>query len=150
MTFASASRSYTSKFVDIAGWNIGDVAIGKESGVIYREYKSSLNHFLIPISTQWANPVTRFLTLKARWEAETAVLSSVSEIAMHPAYQQIIGMGIIAIPLILAEMKEKQGHWFWALKSITGEDPVGPEQKGRIKEMTEAWLRWGKKKGYYK
>ena len=150
MIFSSTSRVSTSKFSDIAGWDIGDVAMGEESGVIYREYKSSLNHFLTPISTQWANPVTRFLTLKARWEAETAVLSSVSEIAMHPAYQQIIGMGTIAIPLILAEMTKKPGHWFWALKSITGEDPVVPEQKGRIKEMTEAWLRWGKKQGYYK
>lgn len=150
MTFASPSRVFTKKFGDIAGWNIGDVAMGEESGVIYREYKISLNHFLTPISTQWANPVTRFLILKARWEAETAVLSSVSEIAMHPAYQQIIGMGHIAIPLILAEIREKPGHWFWALKSITGEDPVVPEQRGRMKEMTEAWLCWGKKQGYNK
>ncbi len=67
---------------------------------------------------------------------------------MHPAYQQIIGMGQDAIPLILAEMKRKPGHWFWALKSITGEDPVLPEQRGRIKKMTEAWINWGRNQGY--
>ena len=150
MTFAYPAKLYTTKFGDTEVWDIDDVAMGEESAVISREYKSSLNHFLTPISTQWANPVTRFLTLKARWEAETAVLSSISEIVMHPAYQQIIGMGPIVIPLIFAEMRKKPGHWFWALKSITGEDPVKSEQRGRMKEMTEAWLHWGKKQGYYK
>lgn len=101
-----------------------------------------------PTRIEQSKPVNKFLTAKAQWEAETAMLSSVTEIAMHPAYQQIIGMGKPAIPLILSEMKGKPGHWFWALKSITGEDPVLPEQRGRMKEMTEAWLRWGKEQGY--
>lgn len=150
MTFAFPARFRMSRVHDDEVWDIDNVATGKESVIIYREYESSLNHFLIPISTQWANPIMRFLTLKARWEAETAVISSISEIVTHPAYQQIIGMGPIAIPLILSEMKKKPGHWFWALKSITGEDPVKPEQRGRMKEMTEAWLRWGKNQGYCK
>ncbi len=86
--------------------------------------------------------------LKAEWEADTAHLSSVTEIAMHPAYQQIIGMGPIAIPLILSEMKRKPDHWFWALKSITGEDPVLDENRGQILQMTKAWLHWGIEQGY--
>jgi hypothetical protein len=57
-------------------------------------------------------------------------------------------MGPIVIPLILSEMVRKLGHWFWALKSITGEDPVSPEQRGRINEMTEAWLSWGREQRY--
>ncbi|MBI3355838.1 MAG: hypothetical protein HY038_03540 [Nitrospirae bacterium] len=104
--------------------------------------------YLEPLSTQWADPVTRFLTLKDRWETETCLLSSASDIAMHPAYQQIIGMGPTAIPLILSEMRKKPDHWFWALRSITGEDPVLPEHKGKIKKMTEDWLRWAKIRGY--
>lgn len=121
----------------------------EESETIDKEYTRSIEHSLEPISRQWAYPKIKFLRLKAKWEAETAMLSSVTEKAMHPAYQQIIGMGPIAIPLILSEMKKKPGHWFWALKSITGEDPVLPEQRGRIKEMTEAWLRWGKEQGIF-
>jgi len=85
----------------------------------------------------------KFYRLKSHWEAETAFLSSVSDIAMHPAYQQIIGMGSVAVPLILREMKKEPGHWFWALKSITGEDPVPPEHRGKITAMTEDWLLWG-------
>ena len=64
------------------------------------------------------------------------------------AYQQIIGMGITAIPFILREMAVKPGQWFWALKSISGEDPVAPECRGNVKEMTNAWLKWGKERGY--
>lgn len=90
----------------------------------------------------------KFNALKIEWETETAYLSSITEISMHPAYQQIIGMGTIAIPYILAELKIKPGHWFWALKSITGEDPVLPEHRGRLKQMTEDWLKWDKEHGY--
>lgn len=134
--------------VDIADIDINNTAVSNESSLIQDEYERSVEHYLIPYSRQWSNPLIRFSTLKTEWEAETAYLSSITEIAIHPAYQQIIGMGPIAIPLILSEMKRKPGHWFWALKSITGEDPVLPEQRGQIVQMTEAWLRWGEEQGY--
>ncbi|WP_335148338.1 hypothetical protein [Nostoc sp.] len=51
------------------------------------------------------------------------------------------------IPLLLRELEKKSGHWFWALKSISREDPVPPESRGKIKEMTKAWLEWGKQRG---
>ncbi len=128
--------------------DMNDIALSDESKEIHRESERSAEHFLIPISRQKTTCSIKFLELKSRWEAETAILSSITSIAMHPAYQQIIGMGLNAIPLILEEMKEKPGHWFWALKSITGKDPVLPEQRGRIKEMTKAWLNWGKEQDY--
>ena len=139
---------YFERTEDNIGVDFNNTGVSEESSVIYRDYESSIEHYLLPISRQLENPVIRFLTLKAQWEIETAVLSSTTEIAMHPAYQQIIGMGHVAVPLILSEMKKKPGHWFWALKSITGEDPVSPKQIGRIKEMSEAWLCWGRKQGY--
>jgi hypothetical protein len=40
------------------------------------------------------------------------------------------------------------GYWFWALQSITGENPVKPEQRGRLTQMAEAWIQWGKEYGY--
>ncbi len=133
---------------DIDTLKVNDTAVGEESSTLHDKYKRSVEHFCLPYSRRWLNPVTRFVTLKTKWESETSALSSITEIVMHPAYQQIIGMGPVAIPLILSELKEKPGHWFWALKSITGEDPVLPDQRGRIKEMTEAWLRWGRNHGY--
>lgn len=139
-----------SRFIkfEIADIDVKNTAVSKESSLIQDEYKRSVEHYLIPYSRQWSHPLIRFSTLKVEWEADTAHLSSITEIAMHPAYQQIIGMGPIGIPLILSEMKTKPGHWFWALKSITGEDPVLPEHRGQIVQMTEAWLRWGKEQGY--
>ena len=129
-------------------WTEDSMAVGQDSLVIKRHYEDLFTHYFKPISRQWTNPVFRFHTLKEKWENETAFLSSITEIATHPAYQQIIGMGPIAIPFILLEMHKFQGHWFWALKSITGEDPVPSESRGRINEMTEAWINWGMEQRY--
>ena len=89
-----------------------------------------------------------FEILKEKWKDETGHLSSITDIAMHPSYQQIIGLGQSVVYLILSEMEKEPDHWFWALQSITGEDPVSPEHRGQIGEMTEAWLRWGRESGY--
>ena len=89
----------------------------------------------------------RFRTLVAAWREECGMLSSTTQKAMHPAYQQIIGMGSDVLPLIFDELDEAPGHWFWALRAITGEDPVPPEDVGDVPQMTEAWLRWGRERG---
>jgi hypothetical protein len=60
----------------------------------------------------------------------------------------LIGLGKPVIPLLLKELEKKSGHWFWALKSISREDPVPQEYRGKVKEMTKAWLEWGKQRGY--
>ena len=122
-------------------------AVGEESAAVDREFEIFLNEYFIPVSRE-SIPFLRFHRLKEKWEVDTAFLSSVSDIAMHPAYQQIIGMGPAAIPLILREISIKQGQWFWALKSITNEDPVKPEYRGIVAEMSSAWLHWGKERGY--
>lgn len=123
-------------------------AVGDDSHTITNEAERSVGHYLIPSSTQWAYPETRFLTLKKEWEDNTAYLSSMTKIVMHPAYQQIIGMGQNAIPLIFSAMQKTPDYWFWALRSITGKDPVLPEHRGRLKQMTEDWLEWGRENGY--
>jgi hypothetical protein len=93
----------------------------------------------------------RFLALARRWHDDTRLASSLSMIAMHPAYQEMIGMGEQALPLIFRELaaeRENPGHWFWALRAITGADPVPAELKGMIREMAGSWLNWAREKGY--
>ncbi len=124
------------------------LATGVDSYIIKEEFETIIRHFKAPLSRVKEDLLTKFNDLKKEWEGETRHLSSITAIAMNSAYQQIIGIGLKAVPLILAEMQEKPGHWFWALKSITGADPVPPEQRGRIKQMTETWLRWGREQGY--
>lgn len=126
----------------------GVIGTGEVSAYIRDSYKKLHKHYYSPVSRQ--SEEERFLILKTKWEAETAFLASITGISMHPAYQQIIGMGPTAIPLILSDLGKKPGHWFWALKSITGEDPVLPEHRGNMKQMAEDWLRWGKENGYLK
>jgi hypothetical protein len=75
---------------------------------------------------------TTFLKLTEQWQRETAMLSVVSKISMHPAYQRIIGMGQPVVPLIMRELEREPDHWFWALSAITGVNSVKPEQRGRL------------------
>ncbi|MBD2437213.1 hypothetical protein H6G69_10435 [Nostoc sp. FACHB-110] len=88
------------------------------------------------------------MTLAQQWREETRGVSSTNQMSMHPAYQQIIGMGEAVIPVLLRELERKSGRWFWALKSISREDPVSSEYRGNTKEMTKAWLEWGRQRGY--
>ena len=71
-----------------------------------------------------------------------------SDIVINTAYQKIIGMGTPVVGLILQDLKRQPDHWFWALRSITGENPVEPSNRGRVGEMATAWLEWGRQNGY--
>ena len=53
-----------------------------------------------------------------------------------------------AVPLLLRELEQRPNHWFAALKSLTGVDPVHSSDRGRIGPMTEAWIAWGKEHGF--
>ncbi len=125
-----------------------DISFSDESQERHKWAKRLGEHYFTPMSRRDIDCLLKFWELKEQWKECTAKLSSSAKIAMHPAYQQIIGMGQEAIPLILAEMRCEPDHWFWALKSITGGDPVLPKQKGRLKEMTKSWINWGIEQDY--
>ena len=90
----------------------------------------------------------KFRRLAATWLAETAYVSSSSDLVARPAFQEIVGMGLPVIPLLLRELENRTGHWHRALRRITGADPVPPADRGNIDRAAEAWLRWGKEQGY--
>jgi hypothetical protein len=94
------------------------------------------------------NILGKFASLKQQWLSETAMLSSVTMIAMNQAYQHIIGMGPDVVPLILRDLSREPNHWFWALSAITGENPIAPEDEGDLDKMTAAWLRLGQERGW--
>lgn len=89
-----------------------------------------------------------FQKLVSEWKADRSATSFASALAMHPAYQRIIGMGKRALPYILAELEREPDHWFWALRAISGQDPVPSQSRGKIREMITAWLNWGRQNGY--
>jgi hypothetical protein len=93
------------------------------------------------------SPLERFHRLAAEWKEQSHFLSNSARMTMLRPYQRIIGMGPIAVPLILEEIRREPDHWFWALEVITEEDPVPPEARGQVRRMAEAWVRWGEERG---
>jgi hypothetical protein len=89
----------------------------------------------------------QFRKLAAEWKEKSRYLSNTAQMAMLKPYQQIIGMGMPVVPLILEELQREPNQWFWALEAITQENPVAPEDEGRVRKMAEAWIEWGKKHG---
>lgn len=127
---------------------------------INKNIRGALAGYSIETARNWAklyeytdifntsNIRTKFTKLSKDWLDASMFESNINKLAMHPAYQQIIGLGSEAIPLIMQELRQESNHWFWALKSITGEDPVDEASRGNIQAMTDAWLLWGKNNGY--
>jgi hypothetical protein len=90
----------------------------------------------------------RFRELVSAWKADSLVLSSVTAMARLPSYRQIIALGRAVVPRLLRELDQDPDHWFWALNELTGADPIPPESRGRLPEMAQAWVRWGREQGY--
>lgn len=89
----------------------------------------------------------RFLRLNSEWKAQSRYLSNTAQMALLKPYQRIIGMGTPVVPLLLEELAREPDQWFWALESITGEDPVPPEAAGNVRAMAAAWIQWGRQHG---
>ena len=89
-----------------------------------------------------------FANLAAQWTQDVEGISSTVEMVKHPAYQRIVSMGEAVIPLLLEDLSQNPIYWLPALGQITQQNPVPPEQRGKIKQMSQAWLNWGKQEGY--
>jgi hypothetical protein len=83
------------------------------------------------------------------WIAQTAVLSSPSAMKRSPLFAELLSMGPTIAKFILEKLASRdiRLHWFVLLKQVTKEDPVPSYSRGKIFEMAEAWLAWGRSKG---
>jgi hypothetical protein len=90
----------------------------------------------------------RFRELADEWQADVAHLSSTTARVQHPAYREIIALGPPVVPLLLRELERRPNHWFAALRSLTGADPVAPADRGHLGLMAESWIKWGRERGY--
>jgi hypothetical protein len=90
-----------------------------------------------------------FCRLAARWRNETAHVSSIPDLVMHPSYQEIMRLPKNeVIPLILRELRDNGGFWYPALYALTDSNPVKTQDMGNVRKMTEAWLGWGRSEGW--
>lgn len=88
----------------------------------------------------------KFQDLVGSWRQERGATSSITEMSLCPSYQSIIGMGMTAVEFILMEIAgegDEPDQWFWALRAITGENPVPEEEQGDYVRMAKRWLEWG-------
>ncbi len=60
---------------------------------------------LTPLTSEEIEKI--FQQLVNQWQKETRGISSSTELILHPAYQQIIGMGREVVPLLFRELEEK-------------------------------------------
>ncbi len=90
----------------------------------------------------------KFHRLADTWQNAVAHLSSSSKRDNHPVYREIIALGPPVVPCLLRDLEANHRHWFAALAAISGENPVPKEDAGDILKMANAWLKWGKDKGY--
>jgi len=111
--------------------------------------QAELMEFFMPgIHARQTDIEEEFSELSRQWKRDNRSSSSTTVIAMHPAYQRIIGMGTPALRLILRELSGQLDHWFWALRAISGEDPVPESHRGKLRLMAADWLEWGRRNGY--
>ena len=98
----------------------------------------------------------KFRDLLRDWKRQRGATSSITAMSMLRPYQQIIGMGLDALPLILAELRSEADdpdQWFWALSIIAEANNLTPPQigahiQGDYQAMAQVWLDWGESHGY--
>lgn len=147
-TRASAAFTTNATLVGSLLLAVSAVGASPQSIRLQQQLQELAGYYALPATSIQDRIKDRFAHLARQWRRQTRFLSSTSDLATHPAYQAIIGMGQEVLPLILANLREHPAHWFWALRAISNEDPVPPRDRGVVKRMTDAWLRWGAAKGY--
>ena len=139
---------------DVRVWNIqAPSTTGGSSGgrwcTIMSTGSTSRSFWKAKLTRSVQDLTDRFQQLSKEWKRDTGHLSMVSQIAAHPSYQGIVAMGESAIPFILRDLETEPNHWFSALLAIAGEGPeISVHERGDMRAVSAAWLKWGKSKKY--
>ncbi|HEY1379696.1 MAG TPA: hypothetical protein VGF55_23030 [Gemmataceae bacterium] len=91
----------------------------------------------------------RVARLLRTWREQTAYLSSSTQLTAHPAYQELISLGPAALPFLFRDLEQTgDGHLSKALAALTGAHPVPAEDRGNVRKVADAWLRWARENGW--
>jgi hypothetical protein len=90
----------------------------------------------------------KFMSIAKMWKRETMMSSLVAEKITNLNYQTIIGLGMTykekILYLILKDLEQEQEYWHYALKSITGENPVPKGMVNNLDVVRQSWLQWAR------
>lgn len=122
---------------------------GAEMGAVERRVDELLAgfHDSLAITYREAVLAEAFRTFADEWRRATRFQSSLDRITNHPAYRAVVELGEDVIPLVLGELETRPEPWFAALREIAKVDPVKPEDRGNMRAMADAWIRWGRDRG---
>jgi hypothetical protein len=103
---------------------------------------------VVPVNNAAETIDQHVVRLLASWREQTAYASSSTIITGHPAYQALIDLGPLALPALFRDLEQTEdGHLSKALTALTGAHPVPAEERGKIRKVAEAWLRWATENG---
>jgi len=93
----------------------------------------------------------KFVRLLDKYERDCSMQSFT--VTSHPAYKEMVSMGTIIIPLVLAEISKVDTISFWTLitllHDLTQFDlDLTEDEMGRYEIIKQKTLEWGKKNGY--
>jgi hypothetical protein len=129
------------RFTDASGRSklrLGWQAAGRRNSSVFR---TRANPSLIHRTRAFEPGAEEVFRLHAQeWKEETSHWSSLSKAFAHPSYLRIIGLGKLAVPLLIRELQEQPDHWFIALEAITGVDPV--PSSATFDQAVHAWIDW--------
>jgi hypothetical protein len=89
-----------------------------------------------------------FRQLVETWRKDTRKSSVVALRYIHPAYQRILALPNkeLVIGLILRELATRPDRWLAALSALTNDQPTEPNDS--FDDAVQAWLEWGRERGY--
>jgi hypothetical protein len=90
---------------------------------------------------------SEFKKHERRWLSQTRHISSPFDKYLHPSYARIIGLGWAVVPHLLNSLKRQPNDWFYALRAVTGENPVPNSASGDVRRMANLWIAWGEARG---
>lgn len=90
----------------------------------------------------------RFRILADDWRQRTRHESSISRAILHPSHIKIIRMDKeTVLKMIFPELRDRGGHWYWALQHLTEVTDIGERGDG-LEVVKAKWLQWGREHGY--
>jgi hypothetical protein len=93
-----------------------------------------------------SNRIDQFGPLADTWEEETAFTSGVKDMVVNQNYQDLIGMGHPALPLMFERLQDSPTRWILALRAVVGHDVAGDAKTSA--EAVSRWRDWGHANGY--
>jgi hypothetical protein len=100
----------------------------------YNDSKTSASSTTRSATVGWKTETLSqiFETMVADWVRETRFTNSMTEILDNKNLANIIDLGPSVVPLILKDLDVSPKPWFYALRILTGEDPVTEENAGNL------------------